>query len=111
MADHVLWARLPPSTVLGALLAACGEICAQFSAGCADPWAEVADCFVPDAVFVHPGGRVEGSSGIVARAQAALGPLDASQHLLGSILVRSTATPRRPTRPTVAPVRPEAIST
>ena len=44
-------------------------------------------CFAPDAVFVHPGGRVEGPDGIVARARAALGPLDASQHLLGSVLV------------------------
>ena len=47
----------------------------------------VARCFASDAVFVHPGGRVEGPDGIVARARAALEPLDASQHLLGSILV------------------------
>ena len=50
-------------------------------------WYAVAGCFTADAVFVHPGGRVEGPSGVVARAQAALGPLDASQHLLSSILV------------------------
>jgi ketosteroid isomerase-like protein len=50
-------------------------------------WAAVARCFASDAVFVHPGGRVEGPEGIVARARAALGPLDASQHLLGSVLV------------------------
>ena len=50
-------------------------------------WGTVAKCFASDAVFVHPGGRVEGSRGVVARAQAALEPLDASQHLLGSILV------------------------
>lgn len=50
-------------------------------------WVTVAACFASDAVFMHPGGRVEGPDGIVARAQAALDPLDASQHLLGSILV------------------------
>jgi ketosteroid isomerase-like protein len=50
-------------------------------------WAAVAQCFSPDAVFIHPGGRVEGPDGIVGRARAALDPLDASQHLLGSLLV------------------------
>jgi ketosteroid isomerase-like protein len=50
-------------------------------------WAAVATCFDPAAVFVHPGGRVEGPEEIVGRARAALEPLDASQHLLGSILV------------------------
>jgi len=53
----------------------------------AGDWDTVAACFAPDAVFAHPGGRVEGAAAIVARAQAALGPLDTSQHLLGSILV------------------------
>ena len=51
-------------------------------------WVTVAACFASDAVFVHPGGRVEGPGGIVSRAQAALSPLDASQHLLGSISVK-----------------------
>jgi ketosteroid isomerase-like protein len=50
-------------------------------------WSTVAGCFASDAVFLHPGGRVEGPEGIVTRARAALGPLDASQHLLGSVLV------------------------
>ena len=50
-------------------------------------WPTVAECFASDAVFVHPGGRVDGPAAVVARAQAALGPLDASQHLLGSVLV------------------------
>ena len=50
-------------------------------------WETVAGCFASVAVFVHPGGRVEGPGGVVARARAALGPLDACQHLLGSILV------------------------
>jgi ketosteroid isomerase-like protein len=50
-------------------------------------WATVARCFAAGAVFLHPSGRVDGPDGIVARARAALGPLDASQHLLGSVLV------------------------
>jgi ketosteroid isomerase-like protein len=50
-------------------------------------WAVVEQCFTPDAVFIHPGGRVEGAAGIVGRAQAALEPLDGSQHLLGSVSV------------------------
>ncbi len=50
-------------------------------------WDTVADCFTPDAVFLHPGGRVDGPDGIVARARGALEPLDASQHLIGSQLV------------------------
>jgi ketosteroid isomerase-like protein len=53
-------------------------------------WQAVARCFAAEAVFVHPGGRVEGPDAIVARARAALEPLDASQHLLGSVLVDVT---------------------
>jgi ketosteroid isomerase-like protein len=49
-------------------------------------WAALARCFAPDAVFVHPGGEVD-AQGIIERSRAALEPLDASQHLLGSILV------------------------
>lgn len=51
-------------------------------------WSSVARCFAPDAVFVHPGGRVEGPDDIVGRARGALESLDASQHLLGSVRVR-----------------------
>ncbi len=50
-------------------------------------WETVAKCFASDAAFIHPAGRVEGRDSIVGRAQAALDPLDASQHLLASILV------------------------
>jgi ketosteroid isomerase-like protein len=50
-------------------------------------WETVSKCFASDAVFIHPAGRVEGPDAIVGRARAALDPLDASQHLLGSILV------------------------
>ncbi len=48
-------------------------------------WDGVADCFEPDAVYIHPKGRIEGRAGIVERSRAALGALDASQHLIGSI--------------------------
>ena len=47
-------------------------------------WPEVADCFVADAVFTHPGGVVDGADAIVGRARSALAPLDSSQHLTGS---------------------------
>ena len=50
-------------------------------------WAAVAACFAADAAFIHPGGRADGAEAIVGRARAALEQLDASQHLLGSILV------------------------
>ena len=38
-------------------------------------------------MFLHPGGRVDGIDGIVDRARGALDALDASQHLLGNIVV------------------------
>jgi len=44
-------------------------------------------CFVADAVFIHPGGRLEGFDAILARTSAALTPLDATQHLLGNLVV------------------------
>ncbi len=51
-------------------------------------WAALADCFVPTARYVHPGGELAGVDDIVARTRAALTPLDDSQHLLGTILVQ-----------------------
>ena len=50
-------------------------------------WSTLAQCFEPDATYQHPGGQIVGADAIVARARAALTPLDASQHLVGSILV------------------------
>ena len=44
-------------------------------------------CFTDAAMFTHPGGRVNGADGIVERARGALEQLDASQHLLGNVLV------------------------
>jgi uncharacterized protein (TIGR02246 family) len=53
----------------------------------AKDWRALADCFQPDAVYVYPGGELSGVEDIVNRSRTALAPLDASQHLLGTILV------------------------
>ena len=50
-------------------------------------WDGLAACFDPDASYTHPGGVLAGVDAIVERSRNALAPLDASQHLLGSILV------------------------
>ena len=50
-------------------------------------WDGVRACFTDVPVFTHPGGRVDGGAGIVGRARGALDQLDASQHLLGNVLV------------------------
>ena len=50
-------------------------------------WSTLAACYEPVATYQHPGGQLVGAEAIVARAKAALTPLDASQHLVGSILV------------------------
>ena len=50
-------------------------------------WDAVGAAFVRDAAYVHPGGRLEGVDQIVERTSNALGALDASQHLIGSISV------------------------
>ena len=50
-------------------------------------WAGHAACFVPDAHYTHPKGEIVGVDGIVARSQAALTPLDSTQHLVGSVHV------------------------
>jgi hypothetical protein len=51
-------------------------------------WQLLESCFTSSPVFVHPGGRLEGFPEILARTSAALGPLTATQHLLGNILVQ-----------------------
>jgi len=53
----------------------------------AHDWDAVQACFEPGAAFVHPGGVQEGGEAIVERARAALTPLTASQHLLGTIAI------------------------
>lgn len=50
-------------------------------------WQRLERCFTRDPVFVHPGGRLEGFAAILARTSAALEPLDATQHLLGNVVV------------------------
>ena len=50
-------------------------------------WTTIGDCFTADAAYVHPGGELAGAEAIVGRTRVALTPLDASQHLLGTILV------------------------
>ena len=50
-------------------------------------WDALADCFEPDAVYQHPRGELRGVEAIVDRSRTALTPLDASQHLLGTIIV------------------------
>jgi 3-phenylpropionate/cinnamic acid dioxygenase small subunit len=49
-------------------------------------WALFESCFTGTAVFVHPGGRLEGLEAIVDRSRGALTSLDASQHLLGNVV-------------------------
>jgi SnoaL-like domain len=53
----------------------------------ANDWVTLADCFQPDATYVHPGGQLAGVDAIVDRSRTGLGPLDASQHLVGTTLV------------------------
>ncbi|MCX8526658.1 MAG: nuclear transport factor 2 family protein [Candidatus Nanopelagicales bacterium] len=48
-------------------------------------WERLARCFALNARYVHPKGELAGQAEIVARSRAALEPLDASQHLVGSI--------------------------
>jgi ketosteroid isomerase-like protein len=50
-------------------------------------WTLLASCFTETPVFVHPGGRIEGIDAIVARSSGALAALDATQHLLGNVVV------------------------
>jgi ketosteroid isomerase-like protein len=64
------------------------DLCTRYTLGLdAKDWDRVRSCFTDAAVFVHPGGRIDGVDGIVDRARGALEPLDASQHLLGNVLV------------------------
>lgn len=51
----------------------------------AKDWELLRNCFIAEAVFVHPGGRLTGWDAILARTSAALDPLDVTQHLLGNV--------------------------
>lgn len=50
-------------------------------------WDAVEQAYLPDATYVHPGGRLEGAAAIVDRTREALKHLDASQHLVGTVVV------------------------
>ena len=50
-------------------------------------WEGHARCFAPDVRYVHPKGEIVGVEHVVERARKALTPLDASQHLLGTIVI------------------------
>jgi len=64
------------------------ELCAKYAYALDQKdWLALRGCFTDAPVFVHPGGRIEGIDGIVNRTRGALEPLDASQHLLGNIVV------------------------
>jgi len=64
------------------------ELCAKYAYALDQKdWSALRGCFTDAPVFVHPGGRIEGIDGIVNRTRGALEPLDASQHLLGNIVV------------------------
>ena len=68
-----------------------GELCARYAYALdRKDWGGVAACFAEPAVFTHPGGRLDGVDAILARTVGALGRLDASQHLIGSITAEVT---------------------
>jgi ketosteroid isomerase-like protein len=50
-------------------------------------WDAVRAAYREDAVYMHPGGRLEGADAILDRTKRALQSLDASQHLIGSVTV------------------------
>jgi hypothetical protein len=64
------------------------DLCARYCYALdRNDWDQVRACFTDAPVFTHPGGRVDGVDGIVARARGALESLDSSQHLLGNVLI------------------------
>jgi 3-phenylpropionate/cinnamic acid dioxygenase small subunit len=67
---------------------AIADLCARYAFALdARDWQQLESCFTADPVFVHPAGRLEGFPAILARTSAALDPLDATQHLLGNVVV------------------------
>ena len=50
-------------------------------------WWALEVCFVPQAVYEHPGGRLSGFPAILDRVRSALAPLSRTQHLLGNFHV------------------------
>jgi 3-phenylpropionate/cinnamic acid dioxygenase small subunit len=63
------------------------ELCARYATALdTRDWALLETCFAAEPVFVHPGGRLEGFPAILERTRAALAPLTATQHLLGTMV-------------------------
>ena len=63
------------------------ELCARYAIALdTRDWGLLESCFAPAPVFVHPGGRLEGFPAILQRTKAALAPLTATQHLLGTMV-------------------------
>jgi 3-phenylpropionate/cinnamic acid dioxygenase small subunit len=63
------------------------ELCARYTTALdTRDWDLLESCFAPSPVFTHPGGRLEGWPAILERTRAALTPLTATQHLLGTIV-------------------------
>jgi 3-phenylpropionate/cinnamic acid dioxygenase small subunit len=64
------------------------ELCCRYATALdAKDWVGLRSCFTADPVFVHPGGRLAGADAIVARSREALGPLDVTHHLIGTVVV------------------------
>lgn len=65
------------------------EVCIRYAFALdTKDWQLLESCFAASPVFLHPGGRLDGFPDILERTKAALGPLTATQHLLGNILVQ-----------------------
>jgi hypothetical protein len=63
------------------------ELCVRYTTALdTRDWGLLETCFAPAPVFVHPGGRLEGFPAILERTRAALAPLTATQHLLGTMV-------------------------
>lgn len=64
------------------------DLCVRYTSALdTKDWQLLESCFTSNPVFVHPGGRLEGFAAILDRTSAALEPLDATQHLLGNVVV------------------------
>jgi 3-phenylpropionate/cinnamic acid dioxygenase small subunit len=70
---------------------AISDLCVRYTSALdTRAWERLESCFTADPTFVHPGGRLAGFDEILARTSAALDPLDATQHLLGNVVVEVT---------------------
>lgn len=87
----------PPAAALAELHAAAAQLCGRYAHALDEHrWSDLAEVFAPEAEmeFAHVG-PVAGPRAIGRTCAEALGSLDASQHLIGSIVV--TADGEQPT--------------